>query len=248
MQYEHLVALARELALSGLADVLERQKSNPQYAQMAFAERLAAGLIAERERRLSGRLARMLKEAHLPEKAAPEDLINLESRGLSPSGIKDLLRCDWIDHAWNSLISGETGSGKTWIAACLATAAIRAENRARYYKLSDLLYELSLTHDDGTYIRERTKLTRYKLLILDDFGKVTMSSREKSILFDILDDRVGSLSTIVVGQRPYNDWHTFIDDPVIADAILDRLSRERYHIKLRGESMRRKDASFDRLR
>lgn len=68
------------------------------------------------------------------------------------------------------------------------------------------------------------------------------------ILFDILDDRAGTHSTIVVGQRPYNDWHGFIDDPVIADAILDRLSSKRYHIKLRGESMRLKEASFDRVR
>lgn len=247
MQHDHLIALARELSLSGLADALDRQRSDPQYSQMPFTERLAAGLIAERERRTSSRLARMVKDAHLPEKAAPEELINSETRGLNPEGMRDLLKCDWIDHAWNILISGETGSGKTWIAACVAMAAIRAGHKARYYKLSDLLYELSLTHGDGTYIRERGKLSRYKLLILDDFGKVTMNEQEKSILFDLIDDRVGTLSTIVVGQRPYNDWHAFIDDPIIADAILDRLSRKRYHIKLRGESMRRSDATFDSL-
>lgn len=157
MQHDHLVALARELSLSGLADALDRQRSDPQYSQMPFTERLAAGLVAERERRTSSRLARIVKDAHLPEKAAPEELINSEIRGLNPEGMRDLLKCDWIDHAWNILISGETGAGKTWIAACVAMAAIRAEHKAKYYKLSDLLYELSLTHGDGTYIRESGK-------------------------------------------------------------------------------------------
>ncbi len=61
------------------------------------------------------------------------------------------------------------------------------------------------------------------------------------------EDRSGTLSTIIVGQRPCNYWHDFIDNPVIADAILDRLSRDRHQIKLRGESLRRREASFDGL-
>ncbi|MFO1138406.1 MAG: ATP-binding protein [Paracoccus sp. (in: a-proteobacteria)] len=66
-------------------------------------------------------------------------------------------------------------------------------------------------------------------------------------MFDIIEDRAGTSSTIIVGQRPYNDWQSFIDNNVIADAIMDRLSRDRHHIKLRGESLRRHDANFDNL-
>ncbi|WP_371257447.1 ATP-binding protein [Paracoccus sp. J55] len=74
--------------------------------------------------------------------------------------------------------------------------------------MSDLLYSLSMTLEDGVYLREREKLAKFKLLVLDDFGKVAMSEGEKSILFDIIEDRAGTLSTIIVGQRPYNDWHS----------------------------------------
>ncbi|WP_227287985.1 ATP-binding protein [Boseongicola sp. H5] len=247
MQYEHLVALARELSLSGFADTLDRQAEDALYTEMAFAERVASLLIAEKERRASNRLTRMLNEAKLPVRAAPEELINAEARGFKPAIMSELLKCSWIPHAWNILISGETGTGKSWIAACIATAAIRAGHKSRYFKVSDLLYSLTMTLEDGVYLREREKLARYKLLILDDFGKVAMSEAEKSILFDIIEDRAGTLSTIIVGQRPYNDWHAFIDNPVIADAVLDRLSRDRHHIKLRGESLRRRDADFKDL-
>ena len=122
---------------------------------------------------------------------------------------------------------------------------VRAGYKTRYYKVSDLLYTLSMTREDEIFLREREKLAKFKLLVLDDFGKVAMSENEKSILFDIIEDRSGSLSTIIVGQRPYNDWHSFIDNPVIADAILDRLSRDRHHIKLRGDSLRRREAKFE---
>lgn len=228
MQHEHVVALARELSLAGFADTLDRQAKDPFFADMAFVERLAALLIAEKERRAASRLTRMLNEAKLPIKAAPEELIGDEARGFKTAVMRELLKCSWI-------------------ASCIATAAIRAGHKARYYKVSDLLYSLSMTLEDGVYLREREKLSKFRLLILDDFGKVAMSETEKSILFDIIEDRSGTLSTIIVGQRPYNDWHGFIDNPVIADAILDRLSRDRHHIKLRGESLRRREASFDSL-
>lgn len=246
MQHEHVVALARELSLAGFADTLDRQADDPFYTEMAFIERVASLLIAEKERRASSRLTRMLNEAKLPVKAAPEELINTETRGFKPAVMRELLKCAWIPHAWNILISGETGTGKSWVASCIATAAIRAGYKSRYFKVSDLLYSLSMTLDDGIYLREREKLAKFKLLILDDFGKVAMSEGEKSILFDIIEDRSG-LSTIIVGQRPFNDWHAFIDNPVIADAVLDRLSRDRHHIKLRGDSLRRREASFDEL-
>ncbi|WBU56206.1 ATP-binding protein [Paracoccus sediminicola] len=166
---------------------------------------------------------------------------------MNPAIMRDLLKCDLISYAWNILISGQTGAGKSWIAACIATAAIRAGHKSRYFKMSDLLYSLSMTLADGVYLREREKLAKFKLMMIDDFGKVAMSEGEKSILFDIIEDRAGTLSTIMVGQRPFNDWHSLIDNPVIADAVLDRLSRDRHQIKLRGESLRRRDANFDNL-
>jgi len=96
--------------------------------------------------------------------------------------------------------------------------------------LSDLLYSLSMTMKDGVYMRDREKKAKFKLLILDDFSKVAKSEGEKSILSDIIEGRAGTLSTIIFEQRPYNDWRSFIDNPVIADAVLDRLSRDPHHI------------------
>lgn len=245
MQFEHVIQMARDLSLSGVADPLERQQADPLYAGISFTERLGGLLIAEKERRLASKLKRMMNEAKFPFRAAPEELIVQPSRGFKPDEMRELLRCGWLPHGWNILITGETGTGKSWLAICIATAAIRAGYSARYFKTSDLLCGLAMTVTDGIYLSERQKLLKYRLIVLDDFGLIGMSEREKSILFELIEDRsAGRRATIIVGQRPFNDWHAFIDNPGHADAIMDRLSRDRYIVKLRGDSLRRREASF----
>ncbi|MBL1437744.1 MAG: ATP-binding protein [Rhodobacteraceae bacterium] len=103
---------------------------------------------------------------------------------------------------------------------------------------------MSLTRKDGLLFKVRERLAKYTLVILDDFGVRPMNPQAKADLLQILDSRIGMGSTIFVGQRPYNDWHELIDDPLIADAVLDRLSRNRYHIKLKGNSQRRSEAKW----
>ena len=95
---------------------------------------------------------------------------------------------------------------------------------------------MALMRADGELLKFKAKLSNYYLLVLEDFGVTPMTQQRKSDLLEIMDDRVGAKSTIFIGQRPYNDSHSFIDDPILVDAVLDRLSSNRLHIKLKGQS------------
>ncbi|KPD10220.1 IS21-like element helper ATPase IstB [Phaeobacter sp. 11ANDIMAR09] len=248
MQIHTVIELARELRLSGLADALELEVKHPDQDDLPFTERLGHLFLAEKEKRHDAMLARLFKDAKLKLDAAPEELNLTKARGFEPSHMRELLKCSWVKHGWNVLISGETGTGKTWLGCCIATAAVRQAVKSKYYRVDDLLYEMALMRADGELLKFKAKLAKYNLLILDDFGVTPMAQQGKSDLLEIMDDRVGSKSTIFIGQRPYNDWHSFIDDPIIADAVMDRLSSNRYHIKLTGQSRRKKEASLDDLR
>jgi len=245
MQFHTVLELARDLRLSGIADVLETQQADSSHDDLSFTERLGTLLLAEKEKRHNAMLQRLTKDARLKLAATPEEMNFASERGFKPAQMRELLQCTWVHRGWNILISGETGTGKTWIGCCIATAAIRCAIKSRYYKIDDLLYEMTLARADGNYLRFKSKLEKYDLLILDDFGVTPMTQQSKSDLLAIVEDRVNLKSTVFVGQRPYNDWHAFIDDPIIADAVLDRLSHNRHHIKLKGKSRRKKEACFD---
>ncbi len=77
------------------------------------------------------------------------------------------------------------------------------------------------------------------LLIIDDFAISPIGARERTDQLELLDDRVGARATLITSQLPIENWHDYIGDPTLADAILDRLvhSAHRIHLQER-ESMR----------
>ena len=88
-------------------------------------------------------------------------------------------------------------------------------------------------------------LTVTDLLLLDDFGLGTISQAATSDLLEILDDRVNTRATIITSQLPVDHWHAYLNDPTVADAILDRVVHASHRIDLKGESMRKKQAKLD---
>ena len=115
-----------------------------------------------------------------------------------------------------------------------------------YTRASRLLEELAVAHGDGSFARRLAQLTKLDLLILDDFGLAPLQAASRNDLLELLDDRVGTRSTLITSQLPVSAWHDWLADPTLADptladAILDRIVHGAHHIALKGESLRRKD-------
>jgi DNA replication protein DnaC len=80
-------------------------------------------------------------------------------------------------------------------------------------------------------------------MVIDDFAISPIGPRERNDLLELLDDRVGSRATILASQLPISLWHEYLNDPTVADAILDRLVHRAHQIHLQGsESMRKRHA------
>ena len=231
------------LKLHGMATALSEQMTQSAASGLAFEERL--GLLVEREAlyRDNRRLTRLLQLAQLKTRASLEDLDFHSRRGLERAQIASLGSCDWVRSAQNLLIHGATGCGKTYLACALANQACRQGLSALYVRAPRLVEELNLCHADGSFHKRLAAIAKTNVLVIDDFAISTIGPRERTDLLELLDDRVGTRATLITSQLPIENWHDYIGDPTLADAILDRLVHSAHKIHLEGETMRKRAAA-----
>ena len=233
----------RELRCHGMIEALQEQMQQSDIYQLSFDERFS--LLIEREciTRENSKLTSRLRQARLKANACIEDIDYSVSRGISRAVIKQLADCSWVGRKQNLLITGPTGTGKTWLACALANSACRKNFTARYLRLPRLFQALELARGDGSYPKLLASLEKIQLLILDDWGLAPMNDEQRRDLLEIMDDRHNQSSTIVTSQLPVKLWHEAIGDLTLGDAILDRLIHNAHRIDMKGESMRKKSTA-----
>jgi DNA replication protein DnaC len=234
----------KTMGLHAIADAWQTQQQQPDLARLSFDERLAMLVDAEWVFRENRRLARALKEAKLKlGQACVEDIDYSPRRELDRSVIRQLASCRWVVEHHNVLVTGATGTGKTYLACALAQQACRKGHRAIYRRASRLFSELALARHDGTYPRLLAKLARADVLVIDDWAMAPIKDDERRDLLEVLEDRYGARSTIVTSQLDPKKWHEHIADPTHADAICDRLMHNAHRLALKGPSKRKEEGS-----
>lgn len=240
MLTQHTLTQLKALKLDGMAHAFDEQLALPAAASLAFEERF--GMLVDREitHRADKRLTRLLKDAKLKDPSAClEDIDYRSGRGLDKHLFASLGTGDWLRSAHNILICGATGCGKTWLACALGNHAARQGFSVLYVRASRLIEELRIAHGDGSFTRRLGQLARIDLLLIDDFGQTALAASDRSDLLEVIDDRVNTRSTIITSQLPIERWHEYLNDPTLADAILDRIVHHSHKLKLKGESRRK---------
>lgn len=236
----HTLDQLKTLRLDGMLAALADQATSSAAAELRFDDRLALLVQREVDWRDDKRLARLLKAARLKVgSAAIEDIVWRDSRNLDRHLITALAGCDWVRHARPILLTGATGTGKTWLACALARQAARCGFSVLYARTHRLLQELRVAHGEGTFSRRLAQLARIDVLVLDDFAGAPIEPGERTDLLELLDDRVGTKATLITSQLAVNKWHAWLDEPTIADAILDRIVHGSHRIELKGPSLRK---------
>jgi len=205
-----------------------------------FEEGLSLLLDKEIVFRQDKQLRMLLLKAKLKySNACVEEIDFKTDRGLGKSQMLELSSNGWIKKSRNIILTGPTGAGKTYLACALGNSACRGGINSLYVRLPRLLQEMKVSRADGSYVKLLNKLSKIKLLIIDDWGIDLLDEMQRRDLLEIFEDRHQLRSTVITAQVPVDKWHEVIGEPTIADAILDRIVHNAYQIKLTGESMRK---------
>lgn len=229
----------RDLKLAGMASAVEEQLSSGASMGLSFEERLALMVDREVHQRSDKRRAVLMKKAGLKyPQACIEDVDSRVGRGFERSSLMSLALSRWVEDGTAILISGATGSGKSWLACALAQYACRRGRSALYMRVPRLTEDLRVLHGNGGFGRWLQAVARTDVLLLDDWGLAALDGPTRADLMEVIDDRAGTRPTIVTSQLPVEHWHAWIGDATIADAILDRLLSRSHRLNLKGQSLR----------
>lgn len=220
----------REMKLKVMAKMLSDPDTSLE--SLSFDERL--GIMVEKEwlSKKNSRIRRLLGSASLSLSACLEDIEYSPDRMVDKKTIHTLSTCLFIEQKLNILITGKTGSGKSYIACAFGNAACRKGYPVKYYRIPELLLEIQAAKNEGRYSRFMSSLQSIKLLVLDDLGLKSYSLEESRDILEIAEGRYNRASTILAGQIAHTKWYELFPDPTIADAIMDRIIHNSYILAL----------------
>lgn len=230
----------QKMRLNGMKRAYESSFETRNQDTFTNDEFIAWLIESEDNGRNNSRTERLLKNAKFHYQASLEEISYTGDRNIDRTLLSRLSDCSFIDRNENILITGCTGTGKSFLATALGHQSCIKGYKVLYYNLGKLFQKLMIAKADGSYIKELNKIESHDLLIIDDFGLQAINNEKQMILIDLIEDRNQKRATIFCSQLPVKNWYDLIEEKTIADAILDRIIHSAIRFELQGESMRKK--------
>ncbi len=230
----------KELKLSGMANSYSAQLELSLDQQLEGHALVAYLLQAEQLHRGSERMATLIKAARLRYNTLPEEIECSETRNLSKAQWATLLEGRYLSQGENILIAGATGVGKSAIACALGYQACLMGIKTRYYNMNRLIEAILIAKTEGSYLKLLNQFEKIPLIIIDDFGLQNINKNIKLALLQIIEDRYAKRSLIITSQLPISNWYDYLDEPTLADALMDRMTAKCHRLELKGDSRRKK--------
>jgi DNA replication protein DnaC len=243
MHIEQALTQMKQMRLSTMAESLVTRLKNADHRDLSHEEFVALLIEDEFNARNDRRLSRMIGRANFkPEQACLENLSFDAARGLQKKDVMTLTTATWIQNAQNVIITGPTGSGKTYLAEAIGLQACKMGYATVKIRYPLLFEQVRAARGTGTYLHFLTKMAKIKLIILDDFLMQPIEATDLGALMDIVEQKEQTGSLIITTQYPIEKWHLKMPDPTVADAICDRLVHAAFKLHLNGNSMRKEKA------
>jgi DNA replication protein DnaC len=220
----HLEENLKRLRMPGMSAALDVRAQEAQADSLGYLEFLSLLVQDEVANRQANNLNKRLKAAGFGYEKTFEGFdFKFNQEVLPPSAVRDLATCHFIEQRKNLVLAGPPGIGKSHIARAIGHEVCRREGDVLFRTTTELLQELLSASKSARALRLLKKCLKVELLILDDFAFRGLDQKESEMLYTLADRRLARCSTILTSNRPPQDWYSIFPDPVIGNAILDRL-------------------------
>jgi DNA replication protein DnaC len=243
MNTEQTLQQLKTLKLHGMATTYKAIADLPTHQQPEAHLLVAQITESEMQHRQDVKMKFLIRISKLRYGATLEQIICSEKRNLTKEQISRYADCSFIRKAENILITGATGAGKSYLACALGHQACCMGYKVAYLNMNRFTERIQLSKLDGTFTKLLNYLQKTELVILDDFGLMPFDQNLRLALLQILEDRYNKNAIIIASQLPIKNWYDYLNDPTIADAILDRLMAKNHRIELKGDSLRKKSTN-----
>lgn len=237
---EKVLSELRQMRLPGMAATWQNLMETRQAASLGILDGMRLLLQGEHDQRIANRNARLLKNARFRYNVSVDELAYDSSRGLDKALVTQLCVGEYIRRGLPVIITGATGTGKSWLASALGHQACLCGFKTRYWSVLKLMEDIALARAERQIKKCFQRIAALDLMLIDDFGIKKLNNEQVLDLMEIIEDRHGRKSTVIVSQVPVSDWYDCLEtNTTAADAILDRLVHHAIRFELGGDSLRK---------
>jgi DNA replication protein DnaC len=238
MRDDELDQLLKNLHLGRIRQILEEELAHAEKKQLTYGDFLLRLLRAQWHSKQEAALHWRIKRAALPEQWTLESFPFKRQPGVSRRQIRDFASLDFVAKAENLVFIGSTGVGKTGLATGLLLKALQNGYRGLFLKAQDLFDEMYASLADRSSRKLLNRLARVDLLVIDEMGYLNLRPEQTNVFFRLMEERYRRKATIITTNLQYEEWHNFLGNKALCDALLSRIRHQCHTVTIEGPSLR----------
>jgi DNA replication protein DnaC len=235
---DEIAQLLKALRLGKIAEILDDELNNAEKNELGYQDLIARLLRAQWHRNQESALEWRIERARLPEKWTLESFPWKRQPGISQKQIRGFASLDFVGKAENIVLIGPTGVGKTGIASGLLLKALQNGHRGLFIRAQDLFDEMYASLADRSSRKLVDRLAKVDVLVVDEMGYLNLRPEQTNIFFKLMEERYRRRATIITTNLQYDEWHNFLGNKALVDALLSRLRHQCHTVAIEGPSLR----------